>query len=522
MKPIVLAVGLALFFSGAQGCSKRAGGPAPHASGTGSPPAVEPEELGFRYPVARWRLATFEQLDRATLWVGHIAIRHDHSQVDLFRPPGWRPDSPNPARTVAQALALAQEMRAKIAAAPADFERLARIHSEDVVSRDDGGMLGGLRASQLADKDFLDALAALKPGEVSQPFQTPYGFHIIKRYPPPADEQVAGQRIVIGYEGVFGLVSQGHRTRAEALQLAREIADRAKAQKDPAAFNAMVEQYSENVDRASHGDMGVYSTRDPAYVPVEIHRLASLAVDEVTGPFDSRFGFEILKRVAVRPRREYAMTAIELTSSGDAPGPDAARAEAVKLAEEVLRMLKVAPARFQEFQRNYCCDRVQRWTSGRGDAELTRALDHLSFGQITDKPILQGRGYLLMKRLDPSALPPEAPRQWEVPNPSDPDYDAIARASDGPQLAAAARSFMRDARDGARLSSDAVQTTTKTIDHLAAYLEQNEGDHLIVHSTIVSALGSLEAQLGPEQFGRLEAFGRRWIIRQMMPPGSVD
>ena len=153
---------------------------------------------------------------------------------------------------------------------------------------------------------------------------------------------------------------------------------------------------------------------------------------------------------------------------------------------------------------------------------MTRTLDRLSFGQIADKPVLRGHGYLLMKRLDPSKVPPEAPRQWDVPNPSDPDYEAIARTSDGSQLAAAARSFMNDAREGARLSSDAVQTTKKTIDHLAAYLEQSGDDHLAVHSTILAALGSLKNQLGSEQFARLEGFGRRWIIRQMMPPGSVD
>jgi hypothetical protein len=502
-----------------QACSKRAGGPAPHGAGAGSSPPAEPDQLGFRYPAARWRLATVDQLDRATLWVGHIAIRHEHSQVELFRPPGWRPDSPNPARSVAQAFALAEKVRAQIAASPGDFERVARTHSEDVVSKDDGGMLGGVRASQLADKDFLDALAALKPGEVSQPFQTPYGFHIVKRYPPPADERVAGERIVIGYQGVFGLVSESRRTRDEALQLARDIADRAR--KDAGGFGALVDRYSENMDRASHGDMGVYSTRDPGYMPAEIHRLAAIEVGAVTGPVDSRFGFEILKRVAVVPRAEYAMTAIELTSTSGAPDPDEARADALKLAESVLRELKATPSRFQEFQRSYCCDRVQRWTSGRGDVGLTRALDRLSFGQTTDKPILHGVGYVLMKRLDPSTVP-EAPRQWEVPNPSDPDYDAIARSNNGPQLASAARSFMRAVRESSAFSPDTVRTATSTLDHFAAYVEQNQVDQTAVHSTIASAMGSLKAELGPEQFGRLEAFGRRWIIRQMMPPGSVD
>jgi len=516
MKLIVSALGLALLSLGSLACSKRAGAPAPRGSAVDLSAA---KELGFHYPAARWRLAMFDQLDRATLWVGHIAIRHDHSQLDLFRPPGWRPDSPNPPRTVAQAFALAQQLRAQIAAAPAEFERLARLHSDDVVSKEDGGLLGGVRASQLADKDFLDALATLRPGEVSQPFETPYGFHIVKRYPPPAEERVAGQRIVIGYQGVFGLQHESQRTRAQAQQLATEIASRAK--NDPETFDALVDQNSDNVDRAIHGDMGVYSTRDPGYVPVEVHRLANVKVGEVTGPIDSRFGFEILKRVVARPRTEYAMTAIEVTSS-DASSADEARAQALKSALEVTRALQVAPGRFEELQRKSCCERIRRWSSGRGDLELTKALDRVSIGQIADEPVMFGHAYLVMKRLDPSKVPPEAPLQWEVPNPSDPDYDAIARTSDGSQLAAAARSFMQDARAGARLSAEAAQTTAKTIDHLAAYLEQNGGDHQTVHSTIVAALGALQSELGSEQFGRLEAFGRRWIIRQMMPPGSAD
>jgi hypothetical protein len=67
-----------------------------------------------------------------------------------------------------------------------------------------------------------------------------------------------------------------------------------------------------------------------------------------------------------------------------------------------------------------------------------------------------------------------------------------------------------------------LRVASKTLDHFAAYVEQNQVDQAAVHSTLVSALGSLESELGPEQFGRLQVFGRRWIIRQMMPPGSVD
>jgi len=35
-----------------------------------------------------------------------------------------------------------------------------------------------------------------------------------------------------------------------------------------------------------------------------------------------------------------------------------------------------------------------------------------------------------------------------------------------------------------------------------------------------ATLASLEATLGKRDFDKLETFGRRWIISQMMPPGS--
>jgi len=518
MKQAILAIGMAVACSGLQACSKQAVGNG--TGGRGASPSVpeEPPLMGFRYPAARWRLATFEQLDRATLWVAHIAIRHDHSQVDLFRPPGWRPDSPSPARSVAQALALAEKIRAQLASVPARFEELARTYSEDVVSRDDGGMMGGVRVSQFINNDFLDALATLKPGEVSHPFQTPYGFHILKRYPPPPEEAVTGQRIVIGYPGVVGLVAESHRTRAEALRLATEVAER--AEKDPGSFTSLVDRYSENVDRAHHGDMGAYSTRDPGYSPVEIFRLTNTKVGEVTGPVDSRFGFEILKRVSPRRRTEYAMATIELTSN--APDRDAAMVEAQTLADGVLRELRVVPARFQEFQRQYCCDQVQRWAEGRGDAELSQALERLAVGEIADKAIRRGGGYIVMKRLDPSGLAPAAPRTFELPNPTDPDYDALAGSSDGPGLARTARRFANALGEGSGFPAQSVTAIAKALEQFAAYVEQNRVDPDTARSTIRSTMGSLENELGGEQFGRLKAFGRRWIISQMMPPGSVD
>lgn len=505
-----------LLLCGLAGCAKRSD--SPRADGAGPGASAQAEPLGFRYPPARWRLATFEQLGHATVWLGHIAIRHRDSQVEAFRPPGWRPDSPNPQRSAAAALELALKLRAQLAGAPADFEQLAREYSDDVVSKDEGGRLGGVRANQLAD-ELLDAYAALKPGEISQPFRTPYGFHLLKRYAQPAEEQVAGERIVIGYQGVFGLLGESQRSRAQALDLANEVS--AQAKRNPETFRDLVARYSENVDRVRHGDLGVYSTRDPGRWPSEVQRLAAIETGQVTGPLDSRAGFEILKRVPVVPKTEYAMAAIELMS--DNPGGyDAVMAETRKMAEDVLRALEADPNRFQEFQQRYCCDRIQRWTEGRGELELSAALDQLSVGELSRSPVRFGAGHLVIRRLDPSSLPPEPAPLAELPSPTDPDYAALATSNDGTQLAAATRAFLNAAQKSSAFSPESMKTIAETLGRVATELEHEKDDRVAARDTVYSTFVSLERELDAEHFAQLKAFGRRWIISQIMPSGFVE
>ena len=59
------------------------------------------------------------------------------------------------------------------------FESVARLHSDDKSSREDGGELGWVNPGQLA-KRLEDAASALPLNTVSQPIQTRFGFHIIR------------------------------------------------------------------------------------------------------------------------------------------------------------------------------------------------------------------------------------------------------------------------------------------------------------------------------------------------------
>ena len=60
-----------------------------------------------------------------------------------------------------------------------DFADLARGHSNDSVSAADGGSLGWVSPGDLVP-EFEAAMNALAPGEVSQPFKTQFGHHIVQ------------------------------------------------------------------------------------------------------------------------------------------------------------------------------------------------------------------------------------------------------------------------------------------------------------------------------------------------------
>ena len=62
--------------------------------------------------------------------------------------------------------------------AGAEFEALAKQVSQDPGSAQRGGMLGWFSRNQMV-KEFEDVAFALKPDEMSAPFQSPFGWHII-------------------------------------------------------------------------------------------------------------------------------------------------------------------------------------------------------------------------------------------------------------------------------------------------------------------------------------------------------
>ena len=85
-----------------------------------------------------------------------------------------RPDSAARARALATADSLVGALRGG-----ADFADMARRLSADTASRDSGGSLGWFRRGTMV-KPFEEVAFRMRPGEISNPVETDFGFHIIQ------------------------------------------------------------------------------------------------------------------------------------------------------------------------------------------------------------------------------------------------------------------------------------------------------------------------------------------------------
>lgn len=81
-------------------------------------------------------------------------------------------------KTVEQRRALATDILKQLRDG-ADFAQLAKLHSDDQSNARDGGDLGHFGRGEMAP-EFETAAFALRPGQLSEPVRTPFGFHIIR------------------------------------------------------------------------------------------------------------------------------------------------------------------------------------------------------------------------------------------------------------------------------------------------------------------------------------------------------
>jgi peptidyl-prolyl cis-trans isomerase D len=137
------------------------------------------------------------------------------------------------AATKAKADSLAAAARAE----GADFAALARRHSDDPVSSANGGDIGWIRPEAL-DPGIQAAVAALSEGQVSDPVQTPFGWHVL-RLEARHEGQAQLRQILLKIEPSAG-ARDG--TRQAAQEFAREAAAAPRAFSDAASRKGLAVQ----------------------------------------------------------------------------------------------------------------------------------------------------------------------------------------------------------------------------------------------------------------------------------------
>jgi parvulin-like peptidyl-prolyl isomerase len=161
-----------------------------------------------------------EKLARREIHVAQIAIHNER----------------NDAAGRAAAESKASRVAARLAGGE-PFEKVAQELSDDRVSAARGGDLGVVREGQV-DRAFFEAAVALKRGQVSKPFQSPFGWHVVKALEDPTTA-------VPPFEEVRGVLAAQARTESE-----RSLLDRLRQ-------STKVKIYPKALERLGAGEVRV-------------------------------------------------------------------------------------------------------------------------------------------------------------------------------------------------------------------------------------------------------------------------
>lgn len=113
-------------------------------------------------------------------------------------------------------LTAAEEAYSKLKAG-ANFAKIAARYSEDTISAKKGGDIGWIREGAI-DPRFSKTVFSMKPGEISKPFETAFGFHIVKLIEGPVEAKQP-------FEAVEGDIRYQLRNQAKAAEIKRLVAE---------------------------------------------------------------------------------------------------------------------------------------------------------------------------------------------------------------------------------------------------------------------------------------------------------
>lgn len=173
----------------------------------------------------------------------------------------------------------------------ADFEELAREHSDDTASAVRGGDLGFFGRGQMVP-EFESVAFAQEPGQVSGPVQSPFGFHIIQTLE-KTDQGDATRRPVAEFNARVRLSDERSKELAESM--ISEIRDGASLEEVAAKHSLEVVQTPlfDQFDGVPQAGLG----------PDFTARVFSAEIGDLVGPFGSAGRYFLARVDEVAPAR---------------------------------------------------------------------------------------------------------------------------------------------------------------------------------------------------------------------------
>lgn len=168
----------------------------------------------------------------------------------------------------------------------ADFRQLAIANSSDQ-SALEGGDLGWRKMAQLP-RVFTAALTTMDVGQVSEPIRSAAGYHLLKLY-----DRRGGEKTLIEQHFARHILLKPNQLRDETATV-QELRDLRQQIVDGSDFATLSKEYSEDPGSALKGGELGWSTPG-MFVPAFEEIMNSIALNAVSEPFKSQFGWHILQ-----------------------------------------------------------------------------------------------------------------------------------------------------------------------------------------------------------------------------------
>ena len=184
-----------------------------------------------------------------------------------------------------------------------DFVKVAQQFSEDPSVKENNGDLGYFSAFRMV-YPFENAAYKTKVGQVSKPFRTRFGYHIIK----VVDKRVNRGEVTVAHIMVLKQTDATQQEKAKTT-----IDDIYKKIQQGESFESLAQQFSEDKSSAPKGGVlqrfgsGQLSSEEFENVAFELKEK-----NQISAPFESQFGWHIVKLIEKHPVRSFDDMKMEL------------------------------------------------------------------------------------------------------------------------------------------------------------------------------------------------------------------